>query len=526
MDDDEENDAEESDPSSGGSILRPIAEIPKHAPPSQSAVQTGTSIGRFRVLGLIGAGGMGVVYKATDEKLRRTVALKVLPPLYADNQERRRRFLREARSAAAVTHANIATIHEVDEADGRIYIVMEYVEGRTLRSILTKGPLPVPEAIRIAHAVASGLVKAHDKGIVHRDLKPDNVMLGADGEVKILDFGLAKLRQEKPDLEPGEPAPDLTQSGELPGTRSDLSSERALGASLDGLHVTSSSPDLEHADTLLMDQAGQVSGADGSMSSGSAETHLTRAGQVLGTPGYMSPEQATGTSVDARSDIFSLGVVLYEMLSGTRPFKGETNADVLRAVKNDPPWPLVKYSVSPELSRIAERCLAKEPKARYGTARELLGALDAIVGKSGSDLPPAIQRTSTTTSKRRASLVVGLGIVFLGGTTFVGKYSPGPSPTPSPSGNPTSVGRVPIPPSREGGGVMLDAGRFNPPVKSPPSAFSPAPPITKKIPRPPSPVPSVITTGSSTPSPAPKPQCDPPYTIDDRGHLIPKLECL
>ena len=190
---------------------------------------------------------MGVVYRATDERLRRTVALKVLPEALARDDERRRRPLREARAAAAVTHPNIATVHDVGEADGRVFIAMEYVEGPTLRARLADGALAAPAALRIALQIARGLAKAHQANVVHRDLKPDNVIVG-ENHVKILDFGLAKLRDE------------------------DAATPSAL----------------EHQET---------------------ETELTRQGKVLGTPAYMSPEQARGKDVDARTDVFGFGVV-------------------------------------------------------------------------------------------------------------------------------------------------------------------------------------------------------------------------
>jgi serine/threonine-protein kinase len=290
----------------------------------------GSSLAQFRITGVLGEGGMGVVYEATDEKLRRTVAIKVLPEGFARDEERRARFLREARSLAAVTHGNIATVYDVGDADGRLFIVMERVEGRSLRDLLGEGPLPLPRALHVARGVARGLTKAHEKGVVHRDLKPDNVMLTDDGEVKILDFGLAKLLVEE--------------------------------ASRDA-------KTLAHDQTALQD---------------------TEEGRVLGTPGYMSPEQTKGQGIDLRTDIFSFGVVLYEMLAGDAPFHGATSFDVLVSVTRDRPDPVSSRnpSVPPALEALVERCLAKSPMDRFGTARELLVALEGIRVTADNSAPP------------------------------------------------------------------------------------------------------------------------------------------
>jgi serine/threonine-protein kinase len=300
-------------------------------------------IAHFHILSLLGKGGMGVVYRAEDEKLRRVVALKVLPPAAEGDDERRRRFMREARSAASLTHPNIAAVHEVGEDQGRIYIAMELVEGESLRRRIASGPLPVREAVRIARAIARGLARAHAKGVLHRDLKPDNVILDEEGEPKILDFGLAKLR---------EPA-------------------QAEGASA-----------IEKLETA---------------------SHDTKDGQLLGTPGYMSPEQAKGTvDVDERSDVFSLGVVLYEMLAGKRPFRGDATLDVLIAVSRDRPEPLT--GVPPEVAAIVDRCLAKRPEDRYASARTVVEAMDAVQSTpgdrslvSGPSIPSAEVRSGPTT---------------------------------------------------------------------------------------------------------------------------------
>jgi serine/threonine-protein kinase len=288
-------------------------------------------IGHFRIVGRLGQGGMGIVYRAEDERLRRTVALKVLPEAFAQDEERRKRFLREARSAGALTHANIATVHDVAEVDGRIYIAMELVEGESLRDRMARGALAPAEALRIARGIARGLARAHAKGIVHRDLKPDNVMLDAEGEPKILDFGLAKLREEEPSLSPS------------------------------------------------------------AIETGETASQLTREGNLLGTPQYMSPEQAAGAPADARSDVFAVGVMLYEMLSGRRPFEAQRVGELLAQIRRDSPAPLgrVAPQVPRELAAIVDRCLAKKRADRYADAQALSDAL-ATVAPSRSRRPLAL----------------------------------------------------------------------------------------------------------------------------------------
>jgi len=297
-------------------------------------------IAHFRVLGQLGQGGMGVVYRAEDEKLRRQVALKVLPEAVANDEERRTRFLREARSAAAINHPNIATIYEVDEIDGRVFIAMELVEGGTLRARLAKGAVTVSEVVRLARGIARGLARAHARGVVHRDLKPDNVMLTEEGEPKILDFGLAKLREERD-------APGPTQ--------------------------------LEQAETA---------------------SQVTHEGRLLGTPGYMSPEQARARPVDARTDVFAMGVVLYEMLTGELPFRGESTMDMLMAIARDPHRPVRERNpdVPESLAAVVDKCLAKAPEDRYPSARELAEALEAVAVSDDAHVPPSRRGAAATKS--------------------------------------------------------------------------------------------------------------------------------
>ncbi len=268
----------------------------------------GRTLSHFRILAKIGEGGMGVVYRAEDTKLRRNVALKVLPPELVGNEERRLRFLREARAAAAVSHPNIGHVYEVDEADGIVFIAMELVEGKTLRDHIAGRSMPIKDALRIATEMAEGLAKAHQAGVIHRDFKPDNVIVDADGHAKILDFGLAKLLEERSDTPDAAATKMETISGEL-----------------------------------------------------------TREGKIFGTALYMSPEQARGKQVDARSDIFSFGTTLYEMVTGKVPFRGKTNTDILSAIIRDEPQPPSQSNteIPPKLEEIIQQCLEKDPQDRY-----------------------------------------------------------------------------------------------------------------------------------------------------------------
>jgi eukaryotic-like serine/threonine-protein kinase len=281
----------------------------------------GRSLAHFLVLEKVGAGGMGVVYKAIDTKLRRTVALKVLPDSLARSEDRRRRFLLEARSAAAITHSNVPAIYDAGEADGHFFIAMELVLGETLRVRMEQG-ISVHESARIVQGIARGVIRAHEKGIIHRDLKPENIMLTRDDEVKILDFGLAKLFE--PSLPPQGPA---SESGIL--------------------------------------------------------ANLTGEGHILGSPAYMAPEQARGQDVDRRTDVFALGVLFFEMATGNRPFGGLTRQDVVASVLRDTPAlaSALNPSVSPSIARVIERCLEKLPEARYATARELLDAISTALSE-------------------------------------------------------------------------------------------------------------------------------------------------
>jgi eukaryotic-like serine/threonine-protein kinase len=303
----------------------------------------GSTLGRYRILSRLGQGGMGVVYLAHDEVLKRDVALKVLPEDMGSNEERRQRFLREARSAAGVTHPCIAAIYDVAEEDGRLLLAMELVEGATVRDRLNAVLLPVEEVSRIALDIAKGIARAHEKGLVHRDLKPENVMLTRDGMVKILDFGLAK---------------------------------RVMG----------------------VEELSALSTAD-------APTLQTEAGRVMGTPAYMSPEQASGLPVDLRTDVFALGVMFYEMAAGRRPFQGATVVDILAAIARDVPPPLrdIRPEISPSFERAVHRCLEKRAADRFSTAGELVAALGgtnstphAVVASGGALTSLASAPTETS----------------------------------------------------------------------------------------------------------------------------------
>jgi Tol biopolymer transport system component len=271
----------------------------------------GTRLGPYEILSPLGAGGMGEVYRARDSKLGREIAVKVLPGDVASDSARRQRFEQEARSASALNHPNILTIHDIAEADGTLYIAMELVEGKTLRELIVSAdPLPTRKLLDIAVQTAEGLSKAHAAGIVHRDLKPENLMVSKDGYVKILDFGLAKLTEAVSE-----------QASVLP----------------------------------------------------TAVAAPTQPGTVMGTAGYMSPEQASGQTVDFRSDQFSLGSILYEMATGKKAFQRKTGAETLAAIIREEPDPLGQLAPkAPAPVRWAvERCLSKDPEERYASTKDL-----------------------------------------------------------------------------------------------------------------------------------------------------------
>jgi Tol biopolymer transport system component len=307
----------------------------------------GQTLGHYRVTAALGSGGMGEVYRASDSRLSREVAIKVLPAEVASDAERLARFRREAQVLAALNHPNVGAIYGLDEANGKPFLVLELVEGETLADRIEKGALPIPEALEIARQVADGLGAAHDKGIVHRDLKPANVKLTPDGQVKVLDFGLARAY-----------APE--------------------GAS-------GSSASLSHSPTLA---------AQG-----------TAAGMILGTAAYMSPEQARGKRVDKRADIWAFGVIVWEMLTGRRLFAGDTVSDVLAAVlRADLDWKALPPATPAAVDRLLRRCLERDPKAR------LHDIADARLEITDAAKPELAAAAAPTATPRRAVLPWALAL--------------------------------------------------------------------------------------------------------------------
>ena len=324
----------------------------------------GSRLGPYEITAPIGAGGMGEVFRARDTKLGRDVAIKVLPAALAHDAERVGRFRREAQILATLNHPNIAAIYGLEEANGTVGLVMELVAGNDLAQRLRGGAVPVEEAIAIAKQIAGALEEAHEKGIVHRDLKPANVKVTPDGKVKVLDFGLAKA--------------------------------------LEGEAGSSSNPgDVSQSPTM--------------------SRHATEAGLILGTAPYMSPEQARGKPVDKRADIWSFGVVLFEMLTGERLFSGETVSDVLAAVlTREPDWKALPAATPPGLSRLLRRCLERDPKRRlhdiadagFDLEDSLLGGGDGSDTAKGSIAPPP--------ARPRAFLLGGALVLTLFGVWFGG----------------------------------------------------------------------------------------------------------
>ena len=326
----------------------------------------GRTLAHYRITLPIGAGGMGEVYRATDTKLGRDVALKVLPAGMALDPGRLERFRREARALAALDHPGIVGVFSVEEADGIHFLTMQLVEGQSLDAVLATGGLPVPRFFEIAVPLAEALTAAHERGIIHRDLKPANVMVTGEGRVKVLDFGLAKLE-----------APD---SGDF-----------------------TSSPTESRA-------------------------NLTSEGQVFGTVAYMSPEQARGERVDARSDIFSLGVVLYQMLTGEQPFAGANAADMISSILRDDPPSVTdrRADLPPQLARIVRRCLEKDPQDRYQSSRDVYNELKEIRAETSSGAWPVASSEEISGRKaavsrgrawigaaRAAAVVIVLGVAAL-----------------------------------------------------------------------------------------------------------------
>jgi serine/threonine-protein kinase len=297
------------------------------------ALAPGTRLGPYEILSLLGAGGMGEVYRARDTKLNRHVALKVLPEIFTADAERVARFRREAQLLASLNHPNIAVIHGLEESDGMLALVLELVEGPTVSDRISQGPIPLEEALPLARQIAEALEAAHEKGVVHRDLKPANIKLTANGQVKVLDFGLAKLLDH-----------EAAQAGQTPGSR----------------------PTLTNSPTLT-------------------SPAMTMAGVILGTAAYMSPEQAKGRPADKRSDIWAFGCVLYEMLTAKRAFEGADVSDTLAFVlTKDPDWTALPAVTPPSIHRVLRRCLVKDRNGRLPD----IGAARLDVDDARTESPP------------------------------------------------------------------------------------------------------------------------------------------
>ena len=323
---------------------------------------TGKTLGHYQILEKLGSGGMGEVYKARDTRLNRPVAIKVLPPDKVANADRKRRFIQEAQSASALNHPNIVVIHDINEENGVDYMVMEYIAGRTLDAAIPRQGMRLGEALKVAIPVADGLAKAHSAGIIHRDVKPSNIMIADDGRVKILDFGLAKLTEDTVSSE------DETRT------------ERAH----------------------------------------------TEEGAIVGTISYMSPEQAEAKKLDARSDIFSFGAVLYEMLTGRKAFQGDSRVSTLSAILKDDPKPPENLPV--EVDRVLRRCLRKDPARRFQSMADVKVELDEV--RDESDSGRLAGTTVLATPHRHRILPVALGsllaLALAGMVWFVIRPKPAP----------------------------------------------------------------------------------------------------
>ena len=319
-------------------------------------LSVGSRLGPYEILAPIGAGGMGEVYRAKDPRLGREVAIKVLPASFSADADRLRRFEQEARAAGVLNHPNITAVHDIGTHEDAPYVVQELLEGETLRSVLLGGRLSQRKTIDYSLQIVHGLAAAHEKGIVHRDLKPENIFVTNDGRVKILDFGLAKLTHTE----------ERGQATNLP-----------------------------------------------------TATAGTEPGVVMGTLGYMSPEQVRGKPADARSDIFSFGAILYEMLSGKRAFQGDSAADTMSAIlKEDPPdLSITNRNVPPGLERIVRHCLEKNPEQRFHSAHDVAFDLEALSGLSTPRLEPSKSRFQARLPSRLvgAALFATLAVGLFGG---------------------------------------------------------------------------------------------------------------
>jgi hypothetical protein len=466
----------------------------------------GRTLGHFRIERMIGRGGMGAVYEAIDEKLERQVALKVL--LHeGDSAQNRKRFLREARLAAKLTHPNIATVFEVGEFESNLYIVMEMLEGQSLRKLLVDR-ISTDDALGIARDIARALARAHAAGVTHRDIKPENVFLTTPApnvlHAKVLDFGLARQQSAKPPPKPNEE---------------------------------------------------------------STSTGATAPGDLLGTPGYWSPEQARGGEVDVRTDIFSFGLVLYEMITGRRAFKANATVALVLAVTRHEPEPMRKLvpNIDPAIEEVVARCIAKDPAQRYADGSALLAAVESLARESGRasqpDLGGASVRLSrpklpeapesaaaatpaativdaraatppTPAERMRLFVAIGAGVALAGlllifATLVLGgapKVQALPVAPPSAS---VALPEPPVAPSIEARPAAIDPAPSAEPAPLP-AAMPFAGPAVSMIPTPLA-VPvtsSPVATPSARPRLDKKTDCAQPFTIDAKGVKIPKLHCL
>jgi len=330
-------------------------------------LRNGTQLGPYEILSAVGAGGMGEVYRARDTRLERIVAIKILPDHLADRSELRERFEREARTIASLNHAHICTLYDIGKQNGTDYLVMEYLEGETLAERLKKGPLPLDQVLQYAIEISDALDKAHRKGITHRDLKPGNIMLTKSG-TKLLDFGLAKLRQE---AAPGSPLSQLPTANE----------------------------------------------------------GITAQGTILGTLQYMAPEQVEGKSVDARTDIFAFGVVVYEMATGKKAFEGKSQASLIAKILETEPVPMstLQPMTPPALDHLVKRCLAKTPDERWQSARDICEQLRWISdGGSQAGLTAFIPAVAQRNLKKRIVWITAAAILVAALITAVIYYHGSP----------------------------------------------------------------------------------------------------
>jgi serine/threonine protein kinase len=306
----------------------------------------GKTISHYKILEKLGGGGMGVVYKAEDTKLKRTVALKFLPPDLTRDEEAKVRFTQEAQAASALEHNNICTIHEIDETkDGQMFIVMSCYEGKTLKMKIQQGPLEIEEAVEIALQVAQGLSKAHERGIIHRDIKPANVMITNEGVVKILDFGLAKL---------------------------------------------------------------------------TGQTRITKSATTMGTIAYMSPEQTRGEIVDHRTDIWSLGAMLYQMVTGQLPFKGEYDQAVVYSILNEDPGPMgsLRVDVPEEIEEVVQKSLQKDVEKRYQSSGDIISILEALKKKFDSGQLISPDQKKEHRRKRKKYVYAAMAVIMVSVIAF------------------------------------------------------------------------------------------------------------